>query len=104
MPKKKEIDPLNRKIKMLKPEIINEVVSQSGLSNIKARLVVDAFIDSIVSGVKKGSVSIPGLGTFSVIKTKERTGVKPGTSTKIKIAAGKRLKFKTSSKIKKSFK
>lgn len=88
-----------RKIRVGKTALVMEISSRVGISKIEAGRAVDAFIDSITLGVKKGSVTLPGLGTFSVVKTKARTGVKPGTKESISIAAGKRLKFKKSSKL-----
>ena len=89
--------------RMGKAHLVQEVAAKAGVTRKQANAAVDTVIGSILGGVKKGSVSLPGLGTFSVVKTKARTGVKPGTTTKIKIAAGKRLKFKASSTLKGKF-
>lgn len=80
--------------------MVAEVSTKAGVTRKAAGSAVDAMIAAITGGVKKGSVTLPGLGTFSVVKTKARTGVKPGTKEKIKIPAGKRLKFKASSTLK----
>jgi DNA-binding protein HU-beta len=86
--------------RMGKAHLVAEVSTKAGVTRKAAGSAVDAMIGAITSGVKKGSVTLPGLGTFSVVKTKARTGVKPGTKEKIKIPAGKRLKFKASSTLK----
>ena len=83
-----------------KAELVEVLSSKAGLTKKDAGIAIDVLTDAIVAHAKKGSVNIPGLGSFSVVKTKARTGVKPGTSEKIKIAAGKRLKFKASSTLK----
>jgi DNA-binding protein HU-beta len=60
----------------------------------------DAFTSCLLSAAKTGGASVPGLGTFSVKSTAARVGVKPGTSEKINIPAGKKLAFKASSTLK----
>jgi DNA-binding protein HU-beta len=86
--------------RMGKAHLVQEVSAKAGVTRKASGNAVDAMIAAIIAGVKKGSVTLPGLGTFSVVKTKARTGVKPGTKEKIKIPAGKRLKFKASSTLK----
>jgi DNA-binding protein HU-beta len=85
---------------MGKAHLVQEIASKSGVTRKQAGSAVDATIAAVLTGVKKGSVTLPGLGTFSVVKTKARTGVRPGTKVKIKIPAGKRLRFKASSTLK----
>jgi DNA-binding protein HU-beta len=89
--------------RMGKAHLVQEVAAKAGVTRKQANSAVDTIISTVLGGVKKGTVSLPGLGTFSVVKTKARTGVKPGTTTKIKIPAGKRLKFKASSTLKGKF-
>jgi DNA-binding protein HU-beta len=60
-------------------------------------LIFDATVTAIVEAAKKGGATVPNLGTFSVRETAARTGVKPGTSEKISIPAGKKFAFKASS-------
>ncbi|MFN3267296.1 MAG: HU family DNA-binding protein [Deinococcales bacterium] len=87
--------------RMGKAHLVQEVAAKAGVTRKAAGAAVDAVIGAVLAGSKKGhSVTLPGLGTFSVVKTKARTGVKPGTKDKIKIPAGKRLKFKASSTLK----
>lgn len=43
----------------------------------------------------KATCILPGVGRFSVFVQKERDGVNPATGEKIKIAAKKRVSFKT---------
>ena len=60
----------------------------------------DAFTSCLLTAAKAGGASVPGLGTFSVKVTAARVGVKPGTTEKINIPAGKKLAFKASSTLK----
>lgn len=55
----------------------------------------------MLDAVKQGqTLGLPGLGTLSVKATAARTGVRPGTSEKIQIPAGKKLAFKVASTLK----
>lgn len=61
--------------------------------------MLDVVVDALRSGK---SVGLPGLGTFSVTSTAERQGVRPGTSERITIPAGKKIRFKAASTLKSS--
>ncbi len=90
--------------RMGKAQMVQMVAEKAGITRKQAGMAVDAVIGEILGGVRKGSsVSLPGLGTFSIAETKERTGVRPGTKEKIRIPAGRRLKFKASSSLKGAF-
>lgn len=89
--------------RMGKAQMVQVVAEKAGITRKQAGSAVDAMLGAITDGVQKGSVSLPGLGTFSVAETKARTGVRPGTKTKINIPASRRLKFKASSSLKGKF-
>ncbi len=55
----------------------------------------------VSASLKKGErVALPGLGVFSVVQKKARTGRNPGTGAAIKIPARKAVKFAVSSVLK----
>ncbi|HWG84331.1 MAG TPA: HU family DNA-binding protein [Deinococcales bacterium] len=89
--------------RMGKAHMVQEVAAKAGITRKQAGQAVDAMLGAITEGVRKGSVSLPGLGTFSVATTKARQGVRPGTKEKIDIPEGRRLKFKPSSSLKGKF-
>ena len=61
------------------------------------------MIEVVVEALKSGkAVGLPGLGTLSVRATAARQGVRPGTSEKITIAAGKKVGYKVALDLKKS--
>jgi len=63
-------------------------------SKAQAERSVEAVIDGIKAGLKKGkTVQLVGFGTFKVVQRKARTGVNPKTGEKIKIKASKNVKF-----------
>jgi len=70
------------------------VVAKTTCSKAEAASVVNAVLDAIKKGLKKGGkVTLVGFGTFSVSKRAARTGRNPQTGKPIKIAAKKVPKF-----------
>ena len=87
--------------KVGKAQLIEMVADQANLSKKQAGEAVDAVLDSMLAALREGkSVGLPGLGTLSVRATAARTGVRPGTSEKIQIPAGKKVSFKVASTLK----
>jgi nucleoid DNA-binding protein len=82
--------------KMNKAELVQAVQKALGKDTSKATAErsVEAVIDSIKGGLKKGkSVQLVGFGTFKVVQRKARIGINPKTGAKIKIKASKGVKF-----------
>jgi DNA-binding protein HU-beta len=87
--------------KVAKTQIIDLVADATTLSKKQAAEAVSTMLDLVVAALKDGkSVGLPGLGTLSVAATAERQGVRPGTSDKITIPAGKKVRFKVASTLK----
>ncbi|GGJ74538.1 HU family DNA-binding protein [Deinococcus aquiradiocola] len=87
--------------KIAKTQIIDMVADKTSLNKKQAGEAVASMLDVVVEALKGGkSVGLPGLGTFSVAKTAARQGVRPGTSEKITIPAGKKVRFKVASTLK----
>lgn len=87
--------------KIAKTQIIDMVADKTTLNKKQAGEAVASMLDVVVDALKGGkSVGLPGLGTFSVAKTAARQGVRPGTSEKITIPAGKKVRFKVASTLK----
>ena len=85
---------------MNKEDLVNVVV-KSTCSKAEAVNVVNAVLDAIKKGLKKGGkVTLVGFGTFSVSKRAARTGRNPQTGKPIKIAAKKVPKFKAGKALK----
>lgn len=81
---------------MNKAELVESVQKLLGKDTSKAQAerAVEAMVDSIKTGLKKGkTVQLVGFGTFKVVQRKARTGVNPKTGQKIKIKASKNVKF-----------
>jgi DNA-binding protein HU-beta len=78
---------------MNKTDLINEVAKVVGTKK-GAQEAVDCMISSIIKTLKKGGeVSLPGFGSFKVVKRKARKGRNPRTGEEIKIKASKAPKF-----------
>ncbi|MFC6618940.1 HU family DNA-binding protein [Deinococcus radiophilus] len=87
--------------KMNKSQLVEKVAEQTGLTKKQADEAVSTMLDTIVDALRGGSsVGLPGLGTLSVKETAARTGVKPGTTERIQIPAGKKVAFKVATTLK----
>ena len=85
---------------MNKEDLVN-VVAKTTCSKAEAANVVNAILDAIKKGLKKGGkVTLVGFGTFSVSKRAARTGRNPQTGKAIKIKAKKVPKFVAGKKLK----
>ncbi|MBX3144004.1 MAG: HU family DNA-binding protein [Trueperaceae bacterium] len=82
-------------------DLVDLVAADTKLSKSTVKDAVDALIASMSTTIAKGSkVTLTGFGTFEVRKRKARTGVKPGTTEKIKIPASKYPAFKAGKSLK----
>ena len=89
--------------KIGKSEMTDMVGDRAGLSKKDAGSALNAALDVIAEALKAGqTVGLPGVGTLSVKATAARQGVRPGTSEKIQIPAGKKVAFKIATDLKKS--
>ncbi len=88
-----------------KADLIDQVAAAAGLKKKDAKAAVDAFLGKVEDALKAGSkVQLTGFGTFEVRSRKARTGVKPGTTQKIKIPASKYPAFKPGKALKETVK
>lgn len=86
-----------------KADLVDAVASTTGITKKDVKTVMDSMLDKISSHLDKDQkVQLTGFGTFEVRERKERTGVRPGTTQKIKIAASKYPAFKPGKALKDS--
>ena len=78
---------------MNKAELIDSVVKKTNLTKKDASAAVDATLEAIKKGTKKG-VILAGFGSFSVSSRKARLGRNPRTGEEIKIRASKGVRFR----------
>ena len=89
--------------KIGKAELTDLIATSASLSKRDAGVALGAALDVIASALKAGqTVGLPGVGTLTVKATAARQGVRPGTSEKIQIPAGKKVSFKVAADLKKS--
>ena len=78
-----------------KADLVDTVAAKSDMTKKDVKAVVDMTLEQVSANLKKGNkVQLTGFGTFEVRKRKARTGVRPGTTEKIKIPASKYPAFK----------
>jgi DNA-binding protein HU-beta len=88
-----------------KSDLIDILAEKTASKKKDVKALIDTFIGEVSGALDKGSkVQITGFGTFEVRSRKARTGVKPGTKTKIKIPASKYPAFKPGKALKDSVK
>lgn len=88
---------------MNKTELVEELSSQTRLSKVDSKLVLESLIKIVEKSLKKGdSVVLTGFGTFSVVQRKAKTGINPITKKPMKIPAKKVAKFKAGKELKDS--
>lgn len=84
-----------------KADLVEMVSDDTGLSRKAVKDTMDALLETMSVQIGKGNkVTLTGFGTFEVRKRKARTGVKPGTTEKIKIPASKYPAFKAGKSLK----
>lgn len=87
--------------KIAKTQLVELVADKTGLTKKQSEEAVSSMLEIIIEAIKRGqSVGLPGLGTLSVKDTAARVGVRPGTSQRIQIPAGKKVAFKVASTLK----
>jgi DNA-binding protein HU-beta len=86
---------------MTKEEFVAKLTQAGKITKKQGDEVFSAFVQTITASLKKGErVAIPGLGVFSVVQKKARTGRNPATGAPLKIPARKAVKFSVSSTLK----
>ena len=77
---------------------ISSVLREScELTQAGSRVAANDLIDTIVEQLKRdGKFVLPGFGKFTVAKTKAYIGLNPSTGERIKVKAGKTVRFKVS--------
>lgn len=79
---------------MNKQELIETVAKKTKLTKKDASAAVDATLESIKRGTKRGGVSLAGFGSFTVSSRKARMGRNPKTGEPIRIKASKSVRFR----------
>lgn len=90
---------------MTKAELISSIAKESNISKTSAEKVVNCFTNTVTKVLKKGDkLTLPGFGSFSVVRRKARKGRNPQSGGEIRIPATKVAKFKAGNLLKSSVK
>ena len=80
---------------MIKLDIINEVVSRTGVTKTKAEMAVETVFDAMKKALAKGDrIELRGFGVFNVKPRKTGIGRNPRTGQEVSIPPGKAVRFK----------
>jgi nucleoid DNA-binding protein len=86
---------------MNKAEVIDAMARHLGSSRADAERSLDAFVESVLEGLKKGQdVAILGFGSFRVSHRKARMGTNPQTKERIEIPASLGVGFRAGKALK----
>lgn len=86
---------------MNQADLIDSVVTASGIKKSDADKVVRAVFDAITQALARGEeVRLAGFGIFEVAERGEREGRNPRTGEVVTIAASKAPKFKAAKQLK----
>lgn len=89
-------------VAMKNAELIEAMASEAGVPKDDAKTALDAFIYATTKALMNGdSVSLTGVGSFSISKRSVRTGRNPQTGKEIQIAAKNVVKFKAGAELSK---
>lgn len=78
-----------------KAQLVDMVAGETGIRKKDVKEVVDSILDKISSHLdEEFKVQLTGFGTFEVRQRRARSGVKPGTRSRIDIPASKYAAFK----------
>jgi len=82
-------------------ELIDYVVTETGVEKSAAKTAVEAVLAGIVEAAKKGEdINLPGFGKFKVKDSPARQGRHPTTGEMIEIAASRKLSFTPAKQVK----
>ena len=80
---------------MIKLDIINEVVTRTGITKTKAELAVETVFEAMKKALAKGNrIELRGFGVFNVKPRKTGIGRNPRTGEEVSIPPGKAVRFK----------
>ena len=80
---------------MIKVDIVNEVVSSTGVVRSKAEMAVETVFEAMKRALERGErIELRGFGVFTVRPRKTGIGRNPRTGQEVSIQPGKAVRFK----------
>jgi DNA-binding protein HU-beta len=84
-----------QEIAVIKLDIVNEVVSRTGITKTRAEVAVETVFDSLKKALASGDrIELRGFGVFNVKARKTGVGRNPRTGQEVDIPPGKAVRFK----------
>lgn len=84
-----------QEIAVIKLDIVNEVVSRTGITKTKAEMAVETVFDSLKKALAEGDrIELRGFGVFNVKARKTGVGRNPRTGEEVTIQPGRAVRFK----------
>jgi len=84
-----------QEIAVIKLDIVNEVVSRTGITKTRAEMAVETVFDSLKKALAAGDrIELRGFGVFNVKARKTGVGRNPRTGEEVSIKPGKAVRFK----------
>ena len=85
---------------MTRSDVIETLREKCGLTNKESKTIMETLEATISGAVASGDRVTTAIGTFDAIETKPRIGRNPQTGEPVDIPAGRRVRFKPSSRLK----
>lgn len=80
---------------MIKQDLVDRVVSRTGLSQTRAEMAVEAVIETMKRSMERGErIELRGFGVFTIRPRKTGIGRNPKTGEQVAIPPGKAVRFK----------
>lgn len=80
---------------VIKLDLINEVVTKTGVTKTKAEAAVETVFESMKKSLARGDrIELRGFGVFTVRPRKTGIGRNPRTGAEVNIPPGKAVRFK----------
>ncbi len=84
-----------QEVHVIKLDIMNEVVTRTGITKTKAEMAVETVFESMKKALAKGErIELRGFGVFNVKPRKTDIGRNPRTGAEVSIPPGKAVRFK----------
>ena len=82
---------------MTKAELVSRLAASGTITKKQAEEILSVLADAIKESLQKGEKTIlPGIGSFSCVERKARTGRNPRSGAEIRIPAKRTAKFSIS--------
>ena len=84
---------------LTKIDIIKNLSKKTGFSILFSKKLINDFLDVIIHQIKVKELNLKNIGSFKLIKKKERLGRNPKTKEEFIISARKSLRYVASKKL-----